>query len=130
MRPLFAVEEKVVMKRRVINYSVLLLLGLFLLVGCCDVATGSLAGDLNEDDRVDFSDMQLFAGQWLDGPQYPPQGLLAHWQFDEDDGFYAIDSTSNGFTGDLIGGIIYLLSPASDYVTGQTLYIDGGYTAD
>ena len=33
-------------------------------------------------------------------------------------------------TGDLIGGLIYLLSPASDYVTGQTLYIDGGYTAD
>lgn len=33
-------------------------------------------------------------------------------------------------TDDLIGGIIYLLSPASDYVTGQTLYIDGGYTAD
>ena len=33
-------------------------------------------------------------------------------------------------TDDLIGGIHYLLSPASDYVTGQTLYIDGGYTAD
>lgn len=33
-------------------------------------------------------------------------------------------------TNDLIGGLIYLLSPASDYVTGQTLYIDGGYTAD
>ena len=33
-------------------------------------------------------------------------------------------------TDDLIGGLIYLLSPAADYVTGQTLYIDGGYTAD
>ena len=33
-------------------------------------------------------------------------------------------------TGDLIGGLIYLLSPAADYVTGHTLYIDGGYTAD
>lgn len=32
-------------------------------------------------------------------------------------------------TDDLIGGLIYLLSPASDFVTGQTLYIDGGYTA-
>ena len=33
-------------------------------------------------------------------------------------------------TDDLIGGLIYLLSPASDYVTGHTLYIDGGYTAE
>jgi len=33
-------------------------------------------------------------------------------------------------TSDLLGGLIYLMSPASDYVTGQTLYIDGGYTAD
>ena len=32
-------------------------------------------------------------------------------------------------TDDLIGGLVYLLSPASDYVTGHTLYIDGGYTA-
>lgn len=35
-----------------------------------------------------------------------------------------------GETDDLIGGLIYLLSPASDYLTGQTLYIDGGYTAN
>ena len=33
-------------------------------------------------------------------------------------------------TDDLMGGLIYLLSPASDYVTGHTLYIDGGYTAE
>lgn len=31
---------------------------------------------------------------------------------------------------DLIGGLMYLVSPASDYVTGHTLYIDGGYTAE
>ena len=31
---------------------------------------------------------------------------------------------------DLVGTILYLLSPASDYMTGQTLYVDGGYTAD
>jgi NAD(P)-dependent dehydrogenase (short-subunit alcohol dehydrogenase family) len=30
---------------------------------------------------------------------------------------------------DLMGGLIYLLSPASDFMTGQTIYIDGGYTA-
>ena len=33
-------------------------------------------------------------------------------------------------TDDLMGGLVYLLSPASDYVTGHTLYIDGGYTAE
>ena len=33
-------------------------------------------------------------------------------------------------TDDLVGGLLYLLSPASDYVTGHTLYIDGGYTAE
>lgn len=31
---------------------------------------------------------------------------------------------------DLVGTILYLMAPASDYMTGQTLYVDGGYTAD
>ena len=35
-----------------------------------------------------------------------------------------------GEADDLIGGLVFLLSPASDYLTGQTLYIDGGYTAN
>jgi len=29
---------------------------------------------------------------------------------------------------DLLGGILYLLSPGSEFMTGQTLLIDGGYT--
>ncbi|HEV2510322.1 SDR family oxidoreductase [Bosea sp. (in: a-proteobacteria)] len=31
---------------------------------------------------------------------------------------------------DMIGAVLFMLSSASDYVTGQTLHIDGGYTAD
>lgn len=34
-----------------------------------------------------------------------------------------------GEVDDLIGMVIYLLSPASDFCTGQVMYIDGGYTA-
>lgn len=30
---------------------------------------------------------------------------------------------------DLVGMAIYLLSPASDFCTGQVIYVDGGYTA-
>ena len=35
----------------------------------------------------------------------------------------------NGVLDDLRGTVVYLASRASDYVTGQTLFVDGGYTA-
>jgi len=35
----------------------------------------------------------------------------------------------NGEMADLIGPTLFLCSPASDYVTGQVLHVDGGFTA-
>jgi len=45
---------------------------------------------------------------------------------------YIISRTALGRTGqplDLKAALIYLVSPASNYVTGQTLFVDGGWTA-
>jgi NAD(P)-dependent dehydrogenase (short-subunit alcohol dehydrogenase family) len=35
----------------------------------------------------------------------------------------------NGEVADMDGPMVFLCSPASDYVTGQVLFVDGGYTA-
>lgn len=35
----------------------------------------------------------------------------------------------NGRDEDLVGPAVFIASPASDYVTGQLLYVDGGFTA-
>ena len=35
----------------------------------------------------------------------------------------------NGEPEDLDGPLMFFCSPASDYVTGQTLFVDGGFTA-
>jgi NAD(P)-dependent dehydrogenase (short-subunit alcohol dehydrogenase family) len=40
-----------------------------------------------------------------------------------------IPTARTGEVADLIGTILFLASPASDYVTGQTIYVDGGWTA-
>jgi gluconate 5-dehydrogenase len=35
----------------------------------------------------------------------------------------------NGAVGDLRGATVFFASRASDYVTGQTLFVDGGFSA-
>ncbi len=40
-----------------------------------------------------------------------------------------IPTARTGEVDDLIGTILFLSSPASDYLTGQTLFVDGGWTA-
>jgi uncharacterized metal-binding protein YceD (DUF177 family) len=35
----------------------------------------------------------------------------------------------NGEPGDFKGVAVFLASPASDYITGQTIYVDGGFSA-
>ena len=62
---------------------------------------------------------------------------VSEWMFDEEGPGKAVrenmlDRIPIGRLGDvddLMGGLIYLSSPASDFMTGQTIYIDGGYTA-
>jgi gluconate 5-dehydrogenase len=35
----------------------------------------------------------------------------------------------NGELRDLSGAAVFLASPASDYITGQTIFVDGGFSA-
>jgi NAD(P)-dependent dehydrogenase (short-subunit alcohol dehydrogenase family) len=62
---------------------------------------------------------------------------LTAWMFDDDPKASAsrvqslprIPLGRLGEPEDLMGIIVYLLAPASDFCTGQVIYVDGGYTA-
>ena len=62
---------------------------------------------------------------------------LTAWMFGDDELGQATKNRSLariplgrlGEVEDLIGMALYLLSPASDFCTGQVMYVDGGYTA-
>lgn len=62
---------------------------------------------------------------------------LTQWMYSDDELGQATKARSLsriplgrlGETEDLVGMALYLLSPASDFCTGQVIYVDGGYTA-
>lgn len=62
---------------------------------------------------------------------------VSEWMFDEEGPGKAVRENMLeripigrlGDVDDLMGGLVYLSAPASDFMTGQTLYVDGGYTA-
>lgn len=60
---------------------------------------------------------------------------LTAWMFDEEKtggNVPALKRIPLGRLGepeDLVGVLLYLVSPASDFCTGQVIYVDGGYTA-
>jgi NAD(P)-dependent dehydrogenase (short-subunit alcohol dehydrogenase family) len=64
-------------------------------------------------------------------PGYIETELTAHFKEKEIDIYESIrDRTALkrwGLPEDIVGILIYLASDASEYMTGQTLYIDGGY---
>lgn len=66
------------------------------------------------------------------GPNYMvtplTKGILEDKEF-HDDVIYRTPLRKIGKPNDLSGGIVYLASPSSDFVTGHTLMVDGGWTA-
>ncbi|MHC4499185.1 MAG: LamG-like jellyroll fold domain-containing protein, partial [Planctomycetota bacterium] len=74
-------------------------------------------GDLSGDCNVGLEDLQIFAGQWLDGPgSCSDEDLTAHWRFDDD----VKDSSENGYDGTIVGAPSY-----ADGRIGKALDFDG-----
>lgn len=65
-------------------------------------------------------------------PGFFPTGLTAPVFDDPDTAAWAANQTMigrNGRLDDLAGATIFFASPASGYITGQTLHVDGGFSA-
>lgn len=65
-------------------------------------------------------------------PGFFPTELTAPVFTDPERAAWAARSTAIGRTGelsDLAGAAVFLTAPASAYITGQTLYVDGGFSA-
>ncbi len=65
-------------------------------------------------------------------PGFFPSGLTAPVFANPETAAWAAGQTTmgrNGELSDLFGITVFFASPASSYITGQTLYIDGGFTA-
>ncbi len=65
-------------------------------------------------------------------PGFFPSEMTEQVFKDENAMKHILSRTSLGRTGqplDLKAALLYLASPASDYMTGQTIFIDGGWTA-
>ena len=66
------------------------------------------------------------------GPGFFPTELTAPVFGDDDRRAWAANQTAigrNGEMNDLAGVSIFLSSPASNYITGQTIFVDGGFSA-
>lgn len=66
------------------------------------------------------------------GPGFFPTKLTAPVFGDDDRRAWAANQTAigrNGEMNDLAGVSIFLSSPASNYITGQTIFVDGGFSA-
>jgi len=66
------------------------------------------------------------------GPGFFPTELTAPVFDDDDRRAWAANQTAIGRNGemqDLAGISVFLAAPASGYITGQTIFVDGGFSA-